>query len=68
MDNKLKEKIEHEVLRLNKLFNSGKPLLDLCKVKEPDFVEASAAGSFLQFKLVSPGVNHHMRHFCGLDT
>ena len=48
MDNKLKEKIEHEVLRLNKLFDSGKPLLDLCRLKEPDFVEASAAGSFLQ--------------------
>jgi len=48
LDNKLKEKIEHEVLRLNKLFDSGKPLLDLCRLKEPDFVEASAAGSFLQ--------------------
>jgi len=48
LDNKLKEKIEHEILRLNKLFVSGKPLLDLCKIKEPDFVEASAAGSFLQ--------------------
>ena len=48
MDNKLKEKIEHEVSRLNKLFDSGKPLLDLCRLKEPDFVEASAAGSFLQ--------------------
>ena len=48
MDNFLKEKIEHEIYRINKLFNSGKPLLDLCKIKEPDFVEASAAGSFLQ--------------------
>ena len=33
---------------MNGLFNSGKPLLDLCKHKDPDFVEASAAGSFLQ--------------------
>jgi hypothetical protein len=48
LDNKLREKIEHEILRLNKLFDSGKPLLDLCRLKEPDFVEASAAGSFLQ--------------------
>ena len=48
MDDKLKEKIEHEILRINKLFDSGKPLLDLCKLKEPDFIEASAAGSFLQ--------------------
>jgi len=48
LDDKLKEKIEHEILRINKLFDSGKPLLDLCKLKEPDFIEASAAGSFLQ--------------------
>ena len=48
MDDKLIEKIEHEIFRINKLFESGKPLLDLCKIKEPDFVEASAAGSFLQ--------------------
>ena len=48
MDDKLKEKIEHEILRINKLFDSGKSLLELCKLKEPDFIEASAAGSFLQ--------------------
>ena len=48
MENKLKEKIEHEIFRVNKLFDSGKPLLDLYKIKEPDFIEASAAGSFLQ--------------------
>ena len=44
----MKEKIEHEIYRINKLFDSGKALLDLCKIKEPDFIEASAAGSFLQ--------------------
>ena len=48
MDNNLKEKIEHEISRINELFNSGKSLLDLCKLKEPDFTEASAVGSFLQ--------------------
>jgi hypothetical protein len=48
LDDKLREKIEHEILRINKLFDSGKPLLDLCKFKELDFIEASAAGSFLQ--------------------
>jgi hypothetical protein len=48
LDEKLKEKIEHEIFRINKLFDSGSPLLNLCKLKEPDFVEASAAGSFLQ--------------------
>ena len=48
MNSNLKEKIEYEVLRINKLFDSGKPLLDLCKLREPDFVEASATGAFLQ--------------------
>jgi len=38
----------YEVSRINKLFYKGKPLLDTCKCKEPNFVEASAAGSFLQ--------------------
>jgi len=40
LDNFLKEKIEYEIARINKLFDSGKPLLDLCKIKEPDFIEA----------------------------
>jgi hypothetical protein len=48
LDRILREKIEHEIQQINKLFDSGKPLLDLCRLKEPDFVEASAAGSFLQ--------------------
>ena len=48
LDKNIIEKIDHEIFRINKLFDSGKPLLDLCKLKEPDFVEASAAGSFLQ--------------------
>ena len=48
LNNILIEKIEYEINRINKLFNSGEPLLDLCKIKEPDFIEASAAGSFLQ--------------------
>jgi len=48
LDKFLKEKLEYEIYRINKLFESGKPLLDLCKLTAPDFVEASAAGSFLQ--------------------
>jgi hypothetical protein len=48
LDNFLKEKLEHEIHRIDKLFDNGKLLLDLCKTKEPDFVEASATGSFLQ--------------------
>ena len=48
LDNTTRKKTEHEISRINKLFASGKPLLDLCRLREPDFVEASAAGSFLQ--------------------
>jgi len=48
LDNNVKEKIEHEISRINGLFANGKPLLNLCRLKEPDFIEASAAGSFLQ--------------------
>jgi hypothetical protein len=47
LDNNLKEKIVYEISRINNLFDTGKPLLDLCKLKEPDFIEASAAALFL---------------------
>jgi hypothetical protein len=47
LDNNVKEKIIHEISRINDLFRSGKPLLDLCKLKEPDFIESSAAALFL---------------------
>ncbi|WP_010258099.1 hypothetical protein [Treponema primitia] len=47
MNNVLKEKIEHEISRINKLFDKTKPLVDLCKIKEPDYIEASAAALFL---------------------
>jgi hypothetical protein len=47
LNDNLKEKIENEIARINKLFDSGKPLLDLCRLKEPDFIESSAAALFL---------------------
>jgi hypothetical protein len=47
LDNNLEEKINNEIGRINKLFDNGKPLLALCKLKEPDFIEASAAALFL---------------------
>jgi hypothetical protein len=34
LDNNLREKIEHEIYRIEKLLNDSKPLLDLCKTKE----------------------------------
>jgi hypothetical protein len=47
LDNNLKEKIVYEISRINYLFDSGKPLLDLCKVKEPDCIKSSAAALLL---------------------
>jgi uncharacterized protein (UPF0332 family) len=47
LDNNVKEKIEHEISRIEKLLNDAKPLLDLCKLKEPDFVEITATAQIL---------------------
>ena len=47
MDNNLKEKIEHEISRIEKLLTDAKPLLDLCKLREPDFVEITATAQIL---------------------
>jgi uncharacterized protein (UPF0332 family) len=47
LDNNIKEKIEHEISRIEKLLNDAKPLLDLCKLKEPDFVEITATAQIL---------------------
>jgi hypothetical protein len=43
----LKEKIKHEISRIEKLLNDAKPLLDLCKIKTPDFIETTAAAQIL---------------------
>jgi hypothetical protein len=47
LDNNVKEKIEYEISRIEKLINDAKPLLDLCKLKEPDFVEITASAQIL---------------------
>jgi hypothetical protein len=47
LNENLKEKIENEIKRINKLFSNAKPLLDLCKIREPDFIESSAAALLL---------------------
>jgi hypothetical protein len=46
-DNNLKEKIKHEISRIDKLINDAKPLMDLCKLKEPDFIEITATAQIL---------------------
>jgi hypothetical protein len=47
LDNGLKAKILFEISQIDKLLNDSKPLLDLCKLKTPDFIETSAAALVL---------------------
>ena len=47
LDNSVKEKIEYEISRIEKLISDAKPLLDLCKLKTPDFVEITATAQIL---------------------
>ena len=47
LDDKSKIKIEHEISRINKLLESILPLLELCKLKEPDIIEMTAAAQVL---------------------
>jgi hypothetical protein len=47
LENKAKEKIEFEIYRIQKLLTDSKPLLDLCRLKEPDFIEITATAQIL---------------------
>jgi len=47
LDEAAKTKIEHEISRIDKSLEDAKPLLDLCKLKEPDFVERAASAQIL---------------------
>ena len=47
MDENVKIKIEHEISRIEKLLSDVEPLLKLCKLKQPDIIEISAAAQVL---------------------
>jgi hypothetical protein len=47
LDETVKIKIEHEISRIDKSLDSVKPLLDLCRIKEPDIIEMTAAAQVL---------------------
>jgi len=47
LDEKLKIRVTFEISQVDKLLNDSKPLLDLCKLKTPDFIEISAAAMLL---------------------
>lgn len=47
MDSKTTEKIKYEIDQLNKLLHDARFLLAICKNREPDFIERSAAALLL---------------------
>ena len=47
LDENIKIKIEHEISRIDKSLNSVKPLLTLCKTREPNIIEITAAAQVL---------------------
>jgi hypothetical protein len=47
LGNELQIKINYEITQIDKLINDCQPLIDICKVKTPDFVEMSAAAMVL---------------------
>jgi hypothetical protein len=47
LDNTLKTKLLFEISQIDKLLNDSKPLLDLYKIKTPDFIEMSAGAMTL---------------------
>jgi hypothetical protein len=47
LDNSTIQKIHFEIKQIDKLINDSNPLLDLCKNREPDYVEKSGAALIL---------------------
>jgi hypothetical protein len=47
LDDSTKAKIKHEISRIDKLLDDSSPLINLCKLKEPDYVETAAMAQIL---------------------
>jgi len=47
LNNALKIKLLFEISQIDKLLNESSPLINLCKLKEPDFIELSACAMIL---------------------
>jgi len=47
LGNELQTKINYEISQIDKLLNDCQPLIDICKIKTPDFIEMSAAAMVL---------------------
>jgi hypothetical protein len=48
LDNAIIQKIQFEIEQIDELINSASPLFDLCKIREPDFVERCGIAMILQ--------------------
>ena len=55
----LKEQLEVEQAQLRKLFEIHRPLLERCRVQEPDVIELSALGAFLHGRAARLWVEAH---------
>jgi len=47
LDSSIKLKIEYEISRIDKLLNESSPLINLCILKEPDYIETAAMAQVL---------------------
>jgi len=48
LDNAIIQKIQFEIGQIDELIDAANPLFDLCKIKEPDFVEKCGMALILQ--------------------
>jgi hypothetical protein len=48
LDNVIIQKIQFEIEQIDELIDASKPLFDLCKVRDPDFVERCGIALILQ--------------------
>jgi len=48
LDNAIIQKIQFEIEQIDELIDSSKPLFDLCKIRDPDFVERCGIALILQ--------------------
>jgi hypothetical protein len=47
LDNSTKAKILYEISRIDKLLDDSSPLIEMCKLKEPDYIEITAMAQIL---------------------
>ena len=48
MDNEITQKVQFEIEQIDQLINESSPVFNLCKIREPDFVERCGIALILQ--------------------